>query len=346
MTEKKKKNEILYLSFNRNKTCLSLGMQRGYRIYDLTKKDSLFFYERIFGKGIGIIEMIERTNILGLVGGGDEPLESPNKLNIYDDKEGKYIANINFKSVILNIRLKKDKILVILEDFIYLLDTVNYNPFDIIKLGFEKKKHIVFSFTLEPDVNNLAYSSPEQKENQIIINIYDKENKKNSLDLKTNYADNNIISCIQFDKEGKLLAVTAKNSEFLFIYSTDEGIPLCKCSITNNNLVNSLYISFEELNEFVCVSLDNGEVVIINIKNVNYINFFNQNKKEIKEKIWSKVFLPERKSICAFAVDEIGNDHIICFGTKGNYYLVKYDKVEKENLALKIKERNILKIDN
>ena len=36
----------------------------------------------------------------------------------------------------------------------------------------------------------------------------------------------------------------------------------------NDNSVNSLYISFEELNEFVCVSLDNGEVVIINIKNV------------------------------------------------------------------------------
>ena len=67
---KKHKTKILYASFNRDYSCLSLGMQFGYRIYDLTKKDTLFFYERNLGKGIGIIEMIEKTCILGLLGVG------------------------------------------------------------------------------------------------------------------------------------------------------------------------------------------------------------------------------------------------------------------------------------
>ena len=101
MSEKKKKNKILYISFNKDNTCLSLGMETGYRIYDLTKKDTLYYYERIFGKGIGIIEMLEKTNILGLVGGGIEPWENEKRVILYDDKVGNVIVNFGFKSKVL-----------------------------------------------------------------------------------------------------------------------------------------------------------------------------------------------------------------------------------------------------
>ena len=132
MTEKKKKNEVLYLSFNRDKSCLAIGMKTGYRIYDLTKKNTLFFYERIFGKSIGQIEMLEKTGILGLVGYNEEEdsFDSPKKLNIYDDKESVIIAYITFKNNVLHFRIKRDKIIVVLEDFIFLIDTVNYKSFE------------------------------------------------------------------------------------------------------------------------------------------------------------------------------------------------------------------------
>ena len=347
MTEKKKKNEILYLSFNRDKTCLSLGMKTGYRIYDLTKKDSLFFYERIFGIGIGIIEMLEKTNILGLVGGTNEPLDNPNKLNIYVDKEGKYIAYISFKSPVLNIRLKKDIILVILENFIYLIETKNFKAIDIVELGYDKQKKVVFSFTLEPDFNYLAYNYTNEENNKIIIRSYEKEKKNEPLELKTNYKTNNIILCMEFDRDGKILAVSAKNDNYLILYRTEDGIPICKCDL-NSNSVNSLYISFQPNNEFLCISLDVGEIVIFNIKSINEVlnNYDNENKKEIKEEIWSKFYLPEKKAICAFAGYEIGNNHIISIGAKGNYYLAKFDNIHKEELALKVDEKYILKIDN
>ena len=56
--------------------------------------------------------------------------------------------------------------------------------------------------------------------------------------------------------------------------------------------------------------------------------------------------MPEKKSICTFTGDEIGKDHIICIGTKGNYYLVKFDSSEKGNLAQKIEEKYFLKQNN
>ena len=344
MSDKKKKNEILYLSFNKDKTCLSLGMKTGYRIYDLTKRDSLSFYERILGRSIGIIEMLEKTNILGLVGGSEEPL-SPKILNIYDDNEGKNIAEINFKSAILHIRLRKDIILVILENSIHLIDTLDFKDLDTIELGYQKQKNVVFSFTLEPEVKYLAYNYTNQQKNQILINSYDKENKKNKIELKAKY-ENNSILCMEFDKEGKIIAISAKNNDYLMIYRVDDGIPICKCNINSKSL-NSLFISFEKNNDFLCLSLDNGEILIFNIKSINEgFNEFNQDSKPIKEEIWSKFYLPEKKAICTFTGYEIGDDHIICIGAKGNYYLVKFNIFQKESLALKISEKYILRTEN
>ena len=347
MLQKKKQNEILYLSFNKDKTCLALGMKKGYRIYDLTKKDSLFFYERIFGKAIGIIEMLEKTNILGLVGDeSSESFDEPNKLNIYDDKESKIIACISFKKKIKHIRLKKELILIILENFIYLIDVKDFKQFDSIELGYDIQTKTVFSFTLESEVNNLAYNYRDQQDNKIKVNFYKDEKKINSLDLKTDYKNKNSILCMEFDSEGKILAVSAQNNDYLILYRTGDGIPICKCNIYSKP-VNYSYISFEENNEFLSISLDVGEVYIFNIKSINeQQNYFNEEEKEkVEEEIWSKFYLPEKKTICAFSGEEIGKDHIICIGARGNYYLVKFDNLKKEDLALKINEKNILRAE-
>ena len=41
---------------------------------------------------IGKIEMLKKTNILALVGGGENPPFSPQKIIIFDDHQGKIIS--------------------------------------------------------------------------------------------------------------------------------------------------------------------------------------------------------------------------------------------------------------
>ena len=357
MTEKTKKNKpkILYLSFNKDKSCLSLGMQTGYRIYDLTKKDTLYYYERILHKGIGIIEMLEKTCILGLVGGGNDPLCESKQVIIYDDREGKKIADLKFKSNVLNIKLKKDKILVVCENSIYIIMFADFKSIDTIDFGEEKKKKISFAFTLEEGVNKLAYNLINNLENKIIVNSYDKDNKKSTIELKTNLKGNNIVKCMEFNKKGQILAITAKNYEFLELYNTDTGLILCKCNLESDSL-NTKYISFSPENDFICCFLDYGDVNIFNIKSLSNIQEeeddenmnLNINKNHIQIKIWSKFYLPENNVICTFAnfmENEQGKDYIVCIGNKGNYYLVKFDKEKSESLALKVCEKYFLKND-
>jgi hypothetical protein len=59
-----------------------------------------------FEGGIGYIELLYRTNIMALVGGGDKPKWLPNKVMIWDDSQMKVIGEINFKKQIRGVKMR------------------------------------------------------------------------------------------------------------------------------------------------------------------------------------------------------------------------------------------------
>ena len=75
--------------------------------------------------GIGIIEMLKRTNLLALVGGGKNPYFHPNQLIIWDDHQAKIISKLRFNENILSVRLRSDKIIVVNRNKINIFDTNN-----------------------------------------------------------------------------------------------------------------------------------------------------------------------------------------------------------------------------
>lgn len=59
--------------------------------------------------GIGIAELLYRTNILVLVGGGPTPKFPSHKAIVWDDYQNKVVGEITFKSEIKRIKLRKQK---------------------------------------------------------------------------------------------------------------------------------------------------------------------------------------------------------------------------------------------
>ena len=70
--------------------------------------------------GIGIIEMLYRCNIMALVGGGKNPKYDLTKLMLYDDHRTKCIGEMSFKTEIKAVRLKADRIVVVLESKVFI----------------------------------------------------------------------------------------------------------------------------------------------------------------------------------------------------------------------------------
>ena len=57
--------------------------------------------------------MLNKTNILALVGGGSTPKFLPNKVILWDDNQAKMISELRFSIYVKSVKLKQDKIYVI-----------------------------------------------------------------------------------------------------------------------------------------------------------------------------------------------------------------------------------------
>ena len=97
--------------------------------------------------------MLFRCNLLAIVGGGRNPRYPTNKVMIWDDHQNKCIGELKFRTEVKAVRLRRDRIVVVLESkvFVYrfkdlrLLDqitTVN-NPRGLVSLCSEAKNNVL-----------------------------------------------------------------------------------------------------------------------------------------------------------------------------------------------------------
>ncbi|MCQ2818258.1 MAG: hypothetical protein MJ252_13405 [archaeon] len=96
-TPKADTGSMLYVTFNQDATCFAVGTETGFSIYNSYPfKDN---FTRDMNGGIAIIEMLNRSNILALVGGGTKPKYDSNKVVIWDDHQAKSISELRFSKI-------------------------------------------------------------------------------------------------------------------------------------------------------------------------------------------------------------------------------------------------------
>jgi hypothetical protein len=241
------KNEIendsmLYVSFNQDNSFFSVGTERGFRIYQTYPFTE--HYERIMNGGIGVVEMLYKSNFLALMGGGRVPKYGKNKLIIWDDHENKVISELKFTTTIINIKLKKDLLFVVCQKRIYVFDFNTYESIDTIDTGDNKNEIIaingapdysnrnIVTFTPQDDsvskmsINNTGTLIVTANDAGTIIRIHSckdgvflQEFKRGHEKAKINY--------ICFDNDSKLMAVSSSRGT-IHIFSMGSTIKKLK----------------------------------------------------------------------------------------------------------------------
>ncbi|KAK3014470.1 hypothetical protein RJ639_009019 [Escallonia herrerae] len=118
---------LLHLFFNKDHACFAAGTDNGFRIYDCDPYRELFRRDFDQGGGIRIVDMLFRYNILALVLIWDDPQYPPNKVMIWDDHKGECIGELTFRSEVRAVRLRRDRIMVVLEQKIFVYNFADLN---------------------------------------------------------------------------------------------------------------------------------------------------------------------------------------------------------------------------
>lgn len=340
--------EILYISFNQNNTCLALGTEKGYRIYDL-QSPSHDFYERYIEGGIGLIEMLFQSNILIFVGACKiaKPDYKQNQLIVWDDCNSKIITKFSFNSYIINAKLKKDRIYVVCNQKIFIISTTEFDIIDIISFeNFENTKGLI-AITYEPKINLVAF--PDKAIGHIRLKNYE-ANKTLLI-----FSHENAISFLTFNSKGKLLSTSALNNNFLNLYETYKGTFIYRFKYTTFTK-EVLSISFDIENKFIMSSTDNGIIYVFSMKNAleklkeieatlskskhsesEYIKDNNTSQINHGNSLWSSYFkkdegewtklnIPEKKSFSTFVNGTYGNNRIAAVTPNGKFYMARYDE--------------------
>ena len=294
--------------------------------------------------------MLNKSNILALVGGGTLPKFSKNKIVIWDDHQGIIMMQIRFNSDIIKVKMREDCIISILENRIYLLDINTLETIDIIDT-FDNPNGI---FSMSNINNKLNIAFPQNK-GKIQLEYYNiiKENFKKD-ETKIINAHESYIAFLTLNNEGNVLATASDKGTLIRIFNVynQEMITELRRG-TKNTTINCL--AFDINTEFVACTSEVGTVHIFDIHEINKLFEKNEdknksnnesNKKEknkntklikIKERSFAKFKVQEKKSIIRF----VQNNSFVVLTSDGKFYKAFFDT--KDGIINKKNEKyNIL----
>lgn len=207
------------------------------------------------GGGIGNVQMLFRCNILAVVGGGAEPQYPPNKVMIWDDHQGRCIGELSFRSVVKSVRLRRDRIVIVLLQKIYV-----YNFSDL------KLLHQIET-TANPkglcEVSHLSGSMvlvcPGLQKGQLRVEHYALKRTKFFT------AHDSRIACFATTQDGRFVATASSKGTLIRIFNSLDGSLLQEVRRGADKAV--IYsLAFSSNAQWLALSSDKGTVHVFGLK--------------------------------------------------------------------------------
>ncbi|KAL1357194.1 hypothetical protein HN51_009158 [Arachis hypogaea] len=245
---------LLHVSFNQDHACFAAATENGFRIYNCDPFRELFRRE-FDGGGIGHVEMLFRCNILALVGGGSHPQYPPNKVMIWDDHQGRCIGELSFRAPVRGVRLRRDRIVVVVEQKIFVYNFADLKLLHQIETVANPKGLCAISHSSD----YLVLACPGLMKGQIRVEHYAQK--------KTKFisAHDSRIACFDLTLDGQLIATASCKGTLIRIFDTDSGTLLQEVR-RGANVAEIFSLAFSSTAQWLAVSSDKGTVHVFSLK--------------------------------------------------------------------------------
>ena len=286
-----------------------------------------------------------RTNILALVRSDN----NINKLIIWDDNQRKVLSEFNFNISILNVKLWRDKIVVVCYDKIFIFNLYNFKQIDVIETGDNLNGIVAISYEKEQ-----VLACPDKDIGYVKI-----KNFINSIEFNIKAHDSN-IAYLSLSYDGRVLATASEKGTLIRIFNIENRTLLQEVRRGTEG-AEIKYICFEPNLKFVAALSDRGTIHIFSLfKTLKTLlkiddheskenNLIENQKSNLKwfSFIGGKFFNSE----WSFAqIRSVKPESIFCFGNENtiiivsnddNYYKYQIDLI-KGGECTKIEEKKLI----
>lgn len=207
----KDETELLSVSWNQDYGCFSAGTSHGFRIYNCVPFKETF--RRDLRGGFKIVEMLFRCNILALVGAVTNPCYPPNKVMIWDDHQSRCIGEFTFRSEVRAVKLRRDRIVVVLEHKIYVYNFMDLKLLQQIETLANPRGLCCLSY----HPNTFVLACPGVHSGQVRVEHFGLNM------MKVINAHDSQIACFTLTMDGLLLATASAKGTLIRIFNTMDG---------------------------------------------------------------------------------------------------------------------------
>jgi len=246
-TESDEGDDILFSNFNNNDTCVVVGTKTGFRVYKVFEFTP---FSEVTCGGCQFVCQLFSTSLFALVGRGDTSENSPRKLRLYNTKTKSVKCELNFQDAVLNVKMTRQRMIVVLPDRIHIFDVGN-NMQMLHCLDTPQNMKGICDFNFFKGQHLLAFPTSTNAGKVMVFDVF-------NLRVRSGItAHESPAQCLKFNPNGTLLATASTRGTVIRISNVETGELLYQFrrGISTSTIVS---MSFSRTEKILAASSENN----------------------------------------------------------------------------------------